>query len=264
MNIRAKIREPTQPFFYPKSSLKKGTFLYDIINTRECRISDKKVFYVQNHESYLDDLEKNYNYYNVPFKKPNVCEIEKPKPLSKKIVSKIEYLDSVIVDLNVLKNGKVRVKINTDMFSLYENWYNQMKLPPIKIIIKVYKNLGYDDTFLNKMLEKNKKRGKMLDKGWKQIEDFSEATKKSKKRKGERKKERKEKREEVKPEVEPEVEPEIEIGSENELEENNEDGDKLPKSKDDDENDEDGAMDIENDEDENDDDEYISECGEDD
>jgi len=259
MNIRAKIREPTQPLFYPKSSLKKGTFLYDIVNTKECCIPDKKVFYVQNHESYLKDLEKNYNYYNVPFKKPNVYEIEKPNPLTQKFVSKVEYLDSVVVNLNVLKNGKVRVKINTDVVSLYENWYKQMKLPPIKTVIKVYKNLGYDDTFLNNMLEKNKKREKMLEKGWKKIEDFSEASKNIKKRK---KKKKEKKEEEV--EVEVEADPEVEVGSENELEENNEDEDVLPKSKDDDENDEDGTMDIEIDEDENDGDEYISECGEDD
>ena len=251
MNIRAKIREPTQPLFYPNSSLKKGTFLYDIINKNKCHVSDKKVFYVQNHESYLKDLEKNYNYYNVPFKKPNVYEIENPKPLTQKFVSKVEYLDSVVVKLNVLKNGKVRVKINTDIVSLYENWYKKMKLPPIKTVIKVYKNLGYDDTFLNNMLEKNKKREKILEKGWKKIEEFSDFSKKIKKKK----KKKKEKKEEDEEENDPEIDPE------NEMEENNEDEDVLPKSKDDDE---DETMDIENDEDENIEDEYISECGEDD
>ena len=253
MNIRAKIREPTQPLFYPNSSLKKGTFLYDIINKNKCHVSDKKVFYVQNHESYLKDLEKNYNYYNVPFKKPNVYEIENPKPLTQKFVSKVEYLDSVVVKLNVLKNGKVRVKINTDIVSLYENWYKKMKLPPIKTVIKVYKNLGYDDTFLNNMLEKNKKREKILEKGWKKIEEFSDSSKKIKKKKN------KEKKEEVEEEIDPEIDQEID--QENEMEENNEDEDVLPKSKDDDE---DETMDIENDEDENVEDEYISECGEDD
>ena len=248
MNIRAKIREPVQPHFYPKSSLKKGTFLYDIVNTKEGHISDKKVFYVQNHESYLKDLEKNYNYYNVPFKKPNVYEIEKPKSLSRKFISKVEYLDSVIVNLNVLKNGKVRVKINTDMISLYENWYKQMKLPSIKTVIKVYKNLGYDDTFLNTMLEKNKKREKMLEKGWKKIEEFSEASKNVKKKK----KKRKEKKEEV----EPEVEPEVENGSENELEENNEDGDEP-------EEDEAIVVDEEGDDEEAVEDDYVSDGGDD-
>ena len=248
MNIRAKIREPVQPHFYPKSSLKKGTFLYDIVNTKEGHIPDKKVFYVQNHESYLKDLEKNYNYYNVPFKKPNVYEIEKPKSLSRKFISKVEYLDSVIVNLNVLKNGKVRVKINTDMISLYENWYKQMKLPSIKTVIKVYKNLGYDDTFLNTMLEKNKKREKMLEKGWKKIEEFSEASKNVKKKK----KKRKEKKEEV----EPEVEPEVENGSENELEENNEDGDEP-------EEDEAIVVDEEGDDEEVVEDDYVSDGGDD-
>lgn len=242
MNIRAKIREPVQPHFYPKSSLKKGTFLYDIVNTKECHIPDKKVFYVQNHESYLKDLEKNYNYYNVPFKKPNVYEIEKPKSLTRKFISKVEYLDSVIVNLTVLKNGKVRVKINTDMIYLYENWYKQMKLPSIKTVIKVYKNLGYDDTFLNTMLEKNKKREKMLEKGWKKIEEFSEASKNVKKRR----KKKKEKKEEVEPEVEPEVE--------NEIEENIEDGDEP-------EEDEAIVMDEECDDEEVVEDDYVSDEG---
>ena len=100
-----------------------GSFVYDIINGKKCNVREKKPFYVQNKKDYLESLEKNCKKLGVPFKKPNVEEIPVPEKLDLYVEDHVKYLDKVIVKLNVLKKGKVRVEIFPEMAQLNEIYY---------------------------------------------------------------------------------------------------------------------------------------------
>jgi len=57
----------------------------------------------------------------------------------------------------ILKSGKVKVKINTGMYDLYEKYYRHNKQPPQKSVLKVYKSLGFSDAFLKRVEASYKK-----------------------------------------------------------------------------------------------------------
>mgnify|MGYP000196281769 FL=1 len=225
-----------------RSQLTPGSFLHGILYGNSVQTHERKPFYVQNHTDYLTNLEKNYKYYGVPFKKPNVEEIPPYKLKTKPVEHHIEYLDKVTVKLNVLKNGKVRVKILPQMAILNEKYYSKAKIPPIKNVLLALKSVGYSKEYVDNINEKHKKRLKLIESKWTKLEkyfDTPSVNSKSRKKKKEKEKEKEE---------------ECEIIEEDE--------DILPKSKEEDE--EDGGMDIEEDnDDENVEEEYVSDGGDD-
>jgi len=227
------------------SKLLPGTFLHEILYGKkgdDTQIEQSKPFYVQNHKDYLKDLEKNYKYYGVPFKKPNVDEIPDYDSNIKPFETHVDFLDHVPVKLNVLKNGKVKVKLLYQMANLNDKYYYNAKPPPIKIILSTLKSLGYSTDFINTVSEKNKKRQKLIQLKWKKLEKYFDAPSVSSRsrKKGAKKKEKEKEKEKENDEEETFVEEE---------EEN-------------DEPEEDEGMDIEQDEEEDVvEDEYISDGG---
>ena len=226
------------------SKLIPGTFLYKIVNGETTKVPERKPFYVQNAESYVNLLKKNYEYYGVPFKHPNVQEMP-PYPKSNTIVENhIENLDHIKVDLNVLKSGKIRVKILPHMAVLNEKYYSKYKVPPIKSVTSALKALGYSQGFIESMTNKYTKRKELIEKRWKILEkrfDAPSASSMNKKKKADKK-----------AEAEAEAEADAEVDDEEE------------KEKDDDEPEEDEAIEVD-DEDGDDviEDEYISDGGDD-
>ena len=153
----------------------------------------------KNHQDYLNTLERNYKYYGVPFKKPDVKEIPDYVSNSKPIENHIEYLDKVILNLNVLKNGKVRVKLLTQMVSLNEKYYSKAKAPPFKTLLSTLKTIGYSKEYLDIISEKHKKKQKLIQLKWKELEKYFDAPSvSSKSRKKLHKKKEKEKEKEEK------------------------------------------------------------------
>ena len=231
------------------SKLLPGTFLHEIVyGNRDSQIEQRKPFYVQNHENYLDNLEKNYKYYGVPFKKPNVGEIPPYENNYKPVETHLKYLDTVAVKLNVLKSGKVRVKLSTQMMALNENYYSKAKPPPIKSVLSALKNIGYSNESINIINEKYKKRRKLIEIKWKKLESILDAPSMSRTNKKRAKKKEKE----------------IVKEDEEFVENKDDEDDELPKSKEEDE--EDGGMDIEEDNDddvEQNEEEYVSDGGDD-
>ena len=219
-----------------------GSFVYDIINGKKCSEREKKPFYVQNKKDYLESLEKNCKKLGVPFKKPNVEEIPIPEKINLHVEDHIKYLDKVIVKLNVLKNGKVRVKIFPEMVQLNEMYYSKAKQPPIKTLSSTLKKVGYSKEFIDSMNDKYKKRHKLVEVRWKKLEKFFDAPSVSSRNR----KKKKEKEEEK--EKEKEKEEEIQEDNDEEDEENDE---------------EDEGLDIEQDEEEEEvvEDDYISDGG---
>ena len=217
-----------------------GTFLHNIVYGNTTIVPERKPFYVQNADDYVRLLKKNYEYYGVPFKKPNVEEMPPYDKADDTIETHVEHLDQIVVKLNVLKSGKVRVKLLPHMAILNEKYYSKYKPPPIKSITSALKALGYSQNFIESTLQKYKKRNQLIEKRWKILEKKFDAPSKVAKK--------------TKKKIE--VEEEAGVDSED---------DEPDEKKDDDEPEEDEAIEIddEGDEEEVVEDEYVSDGGDD-
>ena len=152
-----------------------GSFLYNVVYGNTTKVPETKPFYVQNKKDYLESLERNCREMGIPFKKPNVEEIPVPKKINSYVEKHIDNLDQIVVHLNVLKSGKIRVKVIPHMAVLNEKYYSKYKIPPIKSIISALKVLGYSQGFMDSMMEKYKKRNALIEKKWKILEKIFDA-----------------------------------------------------------------------------------------
>ena len=221
-----------------------GSFLYNIVHGKNDNTIEKKPFYVQNKKDYLESLERNCKKMGIPFKKPYVEEMPPYEKVDDSIETHIEYLDQIVVNLNVLKSGKVRVKILPQMAVLNEKYYSKYKIPPIKSVSSALKAIGYSQEFIDSMMVKYKKRNALIEKKWKILEkrfDAPSTASRNKKKKADKK---------------AEAEAETEVV---------EDEDPEEEKKDDDEPEEDEAIvvDEEGDEEEVVEDDYVSDGGDD-
>ena len=152
-----------------------GSLVYDIVNAKYKPEPDRQPFYVQNKKDYLESLERNCKEMGIPFKKPYVEQIPTPEKINVYKENHIEYLDTISVKLNVLKNGKVRVKLLHEMTHLNEMYYSKSKQPPIKILSSTLKKIGYSKEFIDSMNDKYKKRQKLIEVKWKKLEKMFDA-----------------------------------------------------------------------------------------
>jgi hypothetical protein len=152
-----------------------GSFLYNIVYGNTTKVPETKPFYVQNKKDYLESLERNCREMGIPFKKPNVEEIPVPKKINSYVEKHIDNLDQIVVHLNVLKSGKIRIKVIPHMAVLNEKYYSKYKIPPIKSITSALKALGYSQEFMDSMMEKYKKRNELIEKKWKILEKIFDA-----------------------------------------------------------------------------------------
>ena len=227
-----------------------GTFLHNIVYGNTTIVPECKPFYVQNADDYVRLLKKNYEYYGVPFKNPNVEEIPPYDKVGDSIETHVEHLDQIVVKLNVLKSGKVRVKLLPHMAILNEKYYSKYKPPPIKTITSALKAIGYSQNFIESTLQKYKKRNQLIEKRWKILEKkFNAPSTASRNKK---------KKMDKKAEAEAEAEAETEAGVDSE-------DDEPEEKKDDDEPEEDEAIEIDEDGDEEEvvEDDYVSDGGDD-
>lgn len=137
--------------------LRPGDSLYERIHppVHDVRVQQKRPVYHQ--EEYLKLLEKNYKSYGLMMKDlklPLVTEYVKPFTQKE---PEIEFYDRIYVTTSILKSGKVKIKINTGMYDLYEKYYRYNKQPPQKSVIKVYKSLGFSEAFIKRLEASYKK-----------------------------------------------------------------------------------------------------------
>lgn len=66
----------------------------------------------------------------------------------------IEHMNWVHIVPTIQKNGKIKIKLNTGMCELYEKYYKNNKIPPVKTLMKVYKSLGFSNAYLEKIEKK--------------------------------------------------------------------------------------------------------------
>lgn len=160
-----------------------GGFVNGIIKNHSVTIRPAREtkFGYQNVEQYKRMLKRNYVYYDVPYKDPDVIEATARSSNEKETECLVDFLDKVYVRLNILKSGKVRIKLVTNFISFWKTYYSKGKTPPFKVILAACKALGYSEKFLNKMVINRKKRQdyvKVLEKIIEKIFDKSTTSKK--------------------------------------------------------------------------------------
>ncbi len=213
--------------------VKEGSFLYNIINPKPTVFFEFKKGPIYKIDRYLKMLEKNNGEMGIPYKEPNL-PVAKPYQLPEKIKEPyIEYPDNVHVTLRILKNGIVRVKLNTGIAMLHEKYYGRAKFPPIKELIQVYKSHGFSEEFINKIKKSHEKKVEYAKRVGGILEKIFDTKKPKKVKKAEKKK--------PEPEPEPELIEDGEIMVADPLHDEDEDEDDIVL-------DEDGHMDVEPDE----------------
>ena len=182
---------------------RQGSFLYDIIipkNTIQFKFHKEPVY---KEESYLRALEENNKRLGIPYINPN---LPKATPYREPIRTKepeILHGDRIQVNLRVLKNGTIRIKVNCAIATMYSKYYRNGIQPPIKIILQAYKSHGFSEYFLERIKKRYDRKVTYAIKvpGILQKIFDKEPVKKIKIKK---------KKEEVEPDTEPEVEPKVE------------------------------------------------------
>lgn len=143
-----------------------GHFLYSIINPKPTVYFEFKKLPVYRKDDYLRMLKKNNMEMGIPYTDPVYVEYTIPEKVEPPNEPHLEFLDQVKVNLRILKNGTIRVKINAAVASMFE----KNKRPPIKVILQAYKSQGFSQKFLdrvnmrhNQRLEYAKRLPKIID-----------------------------------------------------------------------------------------------------
>jgi len=113
---------------------------------------------VYHQDDYLKLLEENYKRMGLPYVEPQLPIVQPrvyPEPRKE---PELTFGDRIQVNLRVLKNGIVRVKINSSIAELYAKYYRHAKRPPFKMVLQAYKSHGFSDKFLQRIEKNNEKR----------------------------------------------------------------------------------------------------------
>lgn len=113
---------------------------------------------VYHQDDYLKSLEANYKKMGLPYVDPQLPIIQPrvyPEPRKE---PELTFGDRIQVNLRVLKNGIVRVKINSSIAELYTKYYRHAKRPPFKMVLQAYKSHGFSKEYLQRIEKNNEKR----------------------------------------------------------------------------------------------------------
>lgn len=113
---------------------------------------------VYHQDDYLKLLEENYKKMGLPYVEPQLPIVQPrvyPEPPKE---PELTFGDRIQVNLRVLKNGIVRVKINSAIAELYAKYYKHAKRPPFKMVLQAYKSHGFSKEFLQRIEKNNEKR----------------------------------------------------------------------------------------------------------
>ena len=131
-----------------------GHFLYSIVNPKPTKYYVFEKLDVHNRHDYFKMLEKNNMEMGIPYVEPVLREyvpvVTPPPPVE----PYLEFSDQVKVNIRVLKNGNVRVKINSAIATMFEKY----KRPTLKIILQAYKAQGFSQEFLDRIKKRHQKR----------------------------------------------------------------------------------------------------------
>jgi hypothetical protein len=178
----------------PSTRPTEGSFLHSILYPPKCEPYKRETTYIQNYDNYIDNLRKSCEMSGAEFVMPKyVLPLPEKERVVKKTVPRVEYLDHVIMRVNVLKCGKVRVKLLPHMAMLHEKYFSKNKIPPAKTLAATLKAIGYDEEFTSNVPKKIEQRKADMETRYKKLElVFNKPTTSSKKKKKEPEPEREE------------------------------------------------------------------------
>jgi hypothetical protein len=142
------------PSTRPYEPIPEGHFLYSIVNPQPTKYYVFEKLDVHKRQDYFKMLEKNNMEMGIPYVEPVLREyvpvVTPPPPVE----PYLEFSDQVKVNIRVLKNGVVRVKINSAIATMFEKY----KRPTLKIILQAYKAQGFSQEFLDRIKKRHQKR----------------------------------------------------------------------------------------------------------
>lgn len=113
---------------------------------------------VYHQADYLKMLKKNNESLGIPYIEPNLPEATPYIKPEKSNEPRLEYGDSVGVNLKILKNGTVRVKVSTAIANMYAKYYRRAVQPPFSVVLQAYKAHGFSPQFLEKIKKSHEKK----------------------------------------------------------------------------------------------------------
>ena len=144
--------------FHNPVKLPENCFLHKLLRPEPTVWYEHVQIPVYQKENYLALLKKNCEEYGIEYNEPDIPDKETKVETVAKQGPKIEKIDQVYVKLRFLKSGIIRVKLDTSLATLYEKYYSQTKIPPIKSIIQAYKSMGFDEEYLENIKKKHEQR----------------------------------------------------------------------------------------------------------
>ena len=128
-----------------------GSFIHKLLNPvpTEYFVFNKRPIYRE--ESYRKLLRDNNKVMGIPHIEPILPKAYEPVYTQPDKEPELLFSDRVQVTLRVLKNGIVRVKINSAIASLYKKYNYKISDAPLKVILQAYKSHGFSEKFLNKV-----------------------------------------------------------------------------------------------------------------
>ena len=126
-----------------------GSFIHKLLNpppTVHFRQIKQSVY---QKEAYLVLLKKNHEERGIEWVEPEIPHYEPLQTVEKMKEPELTFIDNVYLNSKILKSGVVRVKLNTSFSTLYEKYYSENKIPPIKTVIQAYKSQGFSQDFLD-------------------------------------------------------------------------------------------------------------------
>lgn len=135
-----------------------GTFLYDIITQKPTTqfVFNKRPVYQQ--DIYLNALKENNKRLGIPYVEPHLPQATPYQVPQHVKEPELTYGDRIQVNLRVLKNGVVRVKVNCAIAMMYDKYYHRGVQPPFKVILQAYKSHGFSPQFLEKIKKSHERK----------------------------------------------------------------------------------------------------------
>jgi len=162
MYKRPQIRQRFLPTPSRTQDLQPGTLLYSITHPAPTKRHEHVVTSVYRQEDYVRLLMKNNRELGLEVFEPHLPNYTESVRAVKYTECHIRTLNPVHLQLRVLKNGVIRVKLTTSLYDMYEKYYAQQKQPSLKVIVQTYKSLGYSDEFLERVIKSHDKKLKIV------------------------------------------------------------------------------------------------------
>jgi len=162
MYKRPPIRERSVSKCVHTRDIQPGTFLHSITHPRPTLSYTNVKMPIYKKEDYIRLLTKNRIELGLEPIDVDIPDYEAPVRSVKYTECHIRSLNPVHLQLRVLKNGIIRVKLTTSLYDMYEKYYAQQKTPPLKTIIQTYKSLGYSNEFLERVIRVHDRKLKIV------------------------------------------------------------------------------------------------------